>query len=105
MAMAAGEFIRRFLLHVLPGGFVRIRRYGLLDNRHCAAKLALCRHLFGVDEAKAQSDGRIEDYRVRYEALTSASLIACPICRSGRMIRIETLSPAREIGISRIDSS
>jgi len=105
MAMAAGEFIRRFLLHVLPTGFVRIRRYGLLGNRHCAAKLELCRRLLGVDEAKAQRDERIEDYRVRYEALTGASLIACPICRSGRMIRIETLSPALGNSISRIDSS
>ena len=105
MAMAAGEFIRRFLLHVLPTGFVRIRRYGLLGNRHCAAKLALCRRLLGADEAKAQPDERMEDYRVRYEALTGASLIACPICRSGRMIRIETLSPTLGSGISPIDSS
>lgn len=105
MAIAAGEFIRRFLLHVLPTGFVRIRRYGLLGNRHCAAKLALCRRLLGADEAKPQPDARIEDYRIRYEALTGASLIACPICRSGRMIRIETLPPKVGSGISRIDSS
>ena len=105
MAIAAEEFIRRFLLHVLPRGFVRIRRYGLLGNRHCAAKLALCRRLLGADEAKPQPDERIEDYRIRYEALTGASLIACPICRSGRMIRIETLCPTLGSGISRIDSS
>src|SRR6185437_1479684 len=63
-------------------------------RRHCAAKLALCRRLLGADEAKTQPDERIEDYRVRYETLTGASLIACPICRSGRIIRIETLSSA-----------
>jgi len=105
MAIAAEEFIRRFLLHVLPRGFVRIRRYGLLGNRHCAAKLALCRHLLGAGEPKPQPDEGIEDYRIRYEALTGASLIACPICRSGRMIRIETFSPTLGSGISRIDSS
>jgi hypothetical protein len=105
MAITAEEFMRRFLLHVLPTGFVRIRRYGLLGNRHCAAKLAICRRLLGADEAKPQPNNRIEDYRIRYEALTGASLIACPVCQSGRMIRIETLSPTLGSSISRIDSS
>ena len=41
MALAAGEFIRRFLLHTLPHGFHRIRHYGFHDNRHRAGKLAL----------------------------------------------------------------
>ena len=45
MTLAAGEFIRRFLLHTLPDGFHRIRHYGFLANGHRAAKLALCRRL------------------------------------------------------------
>src|SRR5262249_1322596 len=43
MTLEAPEFVRRLLLHVLPGGFVRIRHYGLLANRHRHEKLALCR--------------------------------------------------------------
>ena len=43
MTLKATEFIRRFLLHVLPSGFVRIRHYGFLANRVCREKLALCR--------------------------------------------------------------
>ena len=43
MTLEAVEFIRRFLLHVLPAGFVRIRHYGFLANRVCREKLALCR--------------------------------------------------------------
>ena len=48
MELEATEFLRRFLLHVLPAGFVRIRHYGLLANRHRREKLALCRELLGV---------------------------------------------------------
>ena len=49
MTLKAIEFIRRFLLHVLPSGFVRIRHYGFLANRVCQEKLALCRALLGVE--------------------------------------------------------
>src|SRR5207248_1673654 len=48
MTLEAGEFIRRFLLHVLPDGFHRIRHYGLFANGHRADKLALCRKLLDV---------------------------------------------------------
>ena len=48
MTLKAVEFLRRFLLHVLPSGFVRIRHYGFLANRLCRQKLALCRELLGT---------------------------------------------------------
>jgi hypothetical protein len=48
MTLKVGEFIRRFLFHVLPDGFHRIRNYGLLANSHRAEKLALCRKLLDV---------------------------------------------------------
>src|ERR1044071_9082100 len=48
MALAAFEFIRRFLLHTLPDGFHRIRHYGFLANGHRAEKLALCRKLLAM---------------------------------------------------------
>lgn len=67
MTLAADEFIRRFLLHVLPDGFKHIRSYGLLANRHRAAKLATCRRLLGV-VAPAEDTCRImDDYRDRYQ--------------------------------------
>ena len=47
MRLDADEFIRRFLLHVLPRGFTRLRHYGLLANRCRARKLAVCRDLLG----------------------------------------------------------
>jgi hypothetical protein len=48
MTLDGGEFIRRFLVHVLPDGFHRIRYYGFLGNCHRARKLALCRELLGM---------------------------------------------------------
>ena len=97
MTLAAGEFIRRFLLHVLPPGFHRIRYYGLLGNRHRQEKLDQCRRLLDMSLATpTQPDTAAPaDYRDRYEALTGQSLHHCPICRRGRMILIEQLPPAR----------
>jgi hypothetical protein len=97
MTLAAAEFIRRFLLHVLPAGFHRIRYYGFLGARHRRAKLARCRQLLGSTgpitiPADATSP---TDYRDRMEALTGRSLRVCPACHQGQMIVIERLVPAR----------
>jgi len=51
MTLEAVEFIRRFLLHVLPSGFVHIRHFGFLANRKRKQKLALCRSLLGASQA------------------------------------------------------
>src|SRR5579862_558595 len=83
MDLEADEFIRRFLLHVLPEGFQRIRYYGFLGNCHRARKLALCRELLGmVSTAPADPPA---DYRDRFETLTGQSLRACPHCQTGIM--------------------
>ena len=55
MTLHAGEFIRRFLLHVLPDGFHRIRHYGLFANGHRAKKIELCRKLLDVPSAQPES--------------------------------------------------
>ena len=54
MTLSAEEFIRRFLIHVLPDGFHRIRYFGFLSNCHRAQKLALCRELLGMAPANRQ---------------------------------------------------
>ena len=53
MTLDASEFIRRFLLHVLPDGFVKIRHFGFLSNRHRKECLEACRMLLGVKEPDA----------------------------------------------------
>lgn len=86
MTLAATEFLRRFLLHVLPPGFQRIRYYGLLGNRHRAEKLARCRRLLRMRAQPATIE--TPDYRDRVEALTGLSLRVCPVCHVGQMIAV-----------------
>ena len=93
MRLAGDEFIRRFLLHVLPPGFQRIRHYGLLANRHRGAKLARCRELLAAPAPVMSSEEPREDYRDRYQRLTGVSLRDCPKCHGGTMVRIESFLP------------
>ena len=91
MTLGADEFIRRFLLHVLPDGFHRIRHYGYLANGGRAAKLAHCRRLLAVPEPAPPAPAA--DYRERYQQLTGRSLDLCPGC-GGRMIEIGVIPRA-----------
>ena len=93
MTLEAEEFIRRFLLHVLPGGFQRIRYYGFLGNCHRQSRLELCRRLLGMPAAPTEPTPPSTDYRTLYEELTGLSLLQCPVCRQGRMVRVEILLP------------
>ena len=92
MDLEADEFIRRFLLHVLPEGFQRIRYYGFLANRDRRNKLALCRQLLGMQTSSPTTT--IKDYRERYQELTGRSLSVCPRCQKGQMVIVESLPPA-----------
>ena len=94
MTLTAQEFIRRFLLHVLPAGFQRIRYYGLLGNRYREEKLARCRQLLGMPPAQTTAAEPPLDYRDRYQQLTGCSLWECPVCHQGRMRVVETLPAA-----------
>ena len=98
MTLAADEFIRRFLVHVLPDGFHRIRYYGFLCNRQRESKLARCRELPGMPRAEpaAAAPCPPEDYRKPYETLTGTSLTLCPACGQGHMLVIEVLARANK---------
>ena len=101
MRLAAREFMRRFLLHVLPDGFHRIRHYGLFANGHRADKLLLCRRLLNVPTVAAHDDDA-DDHGVDAEA----DVPACPCC-GGRMKIIETFEGplSRPYHVRRLDSS
>ncbi len=93
MSLQGGEFIRRFLIHVLPDGFHRIRYFGFLSNCHRTQKLALCRELLHMTPAApAESPA---DYRNRYEMLTGTSLRQCPHCLTGTMVVIGCIERPR----------
>ena len=89
MTLDAGEFIRRFLLHVLPDSFRRIRHFGFLANAHRTTKLARVRAALDIP-APATSAAAV-DYRERYALLTGRSLDVCPCC-GGHMVEIAILS-------------
>jgi hypothetical protein len=94
MTLPAEEFIRRFLIHVLPDGFHRIRYFGFLGNCHRARKLALCRELLGMAPAGPAAEPP-DDYRDRFEALTGQSLRECPHCRTGIMVVTDCIAPPK----------
>jgi len=88
MTLDADEFMRRFLIHVLPDGFHRIRHYGLFANANRAANIALARRLLGVphpapssaDSDRAGGGHEDEEWKI------------CPCC-GGRMVIVETFEP------------
>ena len=92
MTLEATEFIRRYLLHVLPTGFQRIRQYGLLSNRKRAVKLAVCRRLLGVAQGGVESKLPTADDQADDEAVSGESLSRCPLCRRGRLHRVEVIA-------------
>ena len=93
MTLDAIEFVRRFLMHVLPSGFVRVRHYGLLANCHRQEKLARCRELLGAT-ATPQADTTPTDPTplARGESTVTPTRV-CPLCGAGRMIVIAELPP------------
>jgi len=95
MSLKGEEFIRRFLLHVLPHGFMRIRYYGLLHNRRRKSKLMRCRQLLGECAELPPAD--YEPYDLLFERLTGIDIRRCPVCGSGRMLRQQILPPIRLI--------
>jgi hypothetical protein len=93
MILAADEFIRRYLIHVLPDRFQRIRHFGFMANRYRKEKLELCRQLLGAPIAELLPN------REQCAAVLAAVVVSpprrCPVCGVGEMIRIGELPPYR----------
>jgi hypothetical protein len=86
MMLDAVEFIRRFLLHILPSGFVKIRHFGFLANRSRSVQLALCqKHLHAAEPTDAPV-GLLSDQQIR------AAERRCPLCLVGTLRIVEWLS-------------
>ena len=94
MTLAAGEFIRRFLLHVLPSGFHRIRHYGFLASPGRAATIGRLRDLIAASNATARPRPEADASGATTgpePAATEAGSRICPCC-GGRMRIIETFA-------------
>ena len=92
MTLDASEFLRRFLLHVLPSGFVRIRHYGLLSNRHRHEKVAACRALLDRDSTP-ECPLAISVVEPRVPDTESVRVFVCPQCGEGHTCIVEELPP------------
>jgi hypothetical protein len=99
LTLTAGEFVRRFLLHVLPHRFVRIRHYGLLAARNVRTRLVQARELLAPDPEPDPDDSESvasppKAWWQRLLRLTGIDVMLCPYC-DGRLVRLDAGLPAR----------
>lgn len=92
MTIDAHEFIRRFLMHVLPEKFVKIRHYGILSNRNRRTKLIRCKELLGVEIKHSKEKKGWQELLLE---LTGKDPRRCPCCNTGRLVRKEFIGPVR----------
>ena len=97
MRLDADEFIRRFLLHVLPRGFTRLRHYGLLANRCRARKLTLCRELLRQPAPEPREPETTREMLLR---LTGIDIALCLHCGEGALRQILVLEPRHRAGMA-----
>jgi hypothetical protein len=93
MTLDASEFIRRFLLHILPDGFVKIRHYGILSNRNRKNKLARCLRLLRVHHPDQNREKHRESWENLLERITGVDPRICPYCGKGKMVLKELINP------------
>ena len=94
MTLDVQEFLRRFLLHILPSGLMRIRHYGLLANATRRERLARCRQLIG-DVREQPDEPAPPTSHQQLDTTLDDDSYRCPRCRTGRLILIGLLSAAR----------
>ncbi|MBF8984900.1 IS91 family transposase [Lutibacter sp. B2] len=87
------EFIRRFLLHILPHRFVKIRHYGILSNKNRNTKLKVCKEIFGVANNVSHTSNDDETWEDVFLRLTGIDYKKCPCCKNGHMMRKSKLEP------------
>jgi len=94
MTLAAEEFLRRFVEHVLPKGFVKIRHYGLLGQRHRDKRLALCRSLLEATTMAVLATIAPASADTKTSPIAPAVQISCPRCGGTRLARSDLFLPA-----------
>lgn len=93
MTLSGKEFIRRFLLHVLPKGFCKIRYYGIFASRNKKTILYKCKKIFSYCRSKARFTGLTWQEVLQF--VCGINVYACPICKKGNMATIATLKGYR----------
>jgi hypothetical protein len=90
----AHEFLRRFLLHVLPGGFVKVRSYGLLANRDRHERIARCREALGAPPGDPPPPVAETGWAELFARLTGRDPTRCPRCGAGRLFLLAEIPAA-----------
>ena len=98
MVLGVYEFARRFLLHVLPRGFVRIRYYGFLANGSRAKKLEVCRRLLSEGKTEPELVNQVQQDDTQGDL--SAAPTTCPQCRQGKMVIVAQIAASRQTEMS-----
>ena len=94
MTLEVSEFIRRFLLHVLPFQYMRFRYYGLFSNRHRKTKIPLCQEILGMPHIEEDEVVEGKTWQDWLFELTGFDPRVCPNCGKGRMVRTEIIGPS-----------
>ena len=92
MELPAKSFIHRFMMHVVPKRFVRIRYFGILSHRNKKKAIAACREFHGI---KNKNNIVPQVWHEIYMKVTGRNVSCCPVCKSGRLIVKEILEPVR----------
>ena len=95
LTVTGPEFARRFLLHVVPKRFVRLRHYGLFANAHRRARLAQVRRSLGVPFTARPVKSPAEPWQELYRRITGHEPDHCPACARGRLRIVASIAPAR----------
>lgn len=98
MTLETQEFARRFLLHVLPRGFVRIRYYGFLANCCRAERLKLCRRLLPAAKTEPESVNEVQPGGDQSDLWSAPK--TCPICGQGKMVIVGEIVGSRHPNVS-----
>jgi hypothetical protein len=93
ITITAVEFIRRFLLHSLPKGFVKIRQYGFLANRNRSMNLHCIRQLMGLSPPSEKETASVEEMMLK---LTGIDITICPHCNTGKMQSFAEIPKGRD---------
>jgi hypothetical protein len=95
LTVTGSEFARRFLLHVLPKRFVRLRHYGLFANAHRAARIAKARLSLGASIPAQPRKAPAESWQDLYRRITGREPDRCPACVRGTLRIVATFAPLR----------
>lgn len=90
MTLDAVEFIRRFLLHILPHRFTKIRYYGILSNRNRNLKLVECKKIFRIIQKKKKDKLNIAEL---FKMVTGREIGQCSKCSSGKLVPLQMFHP------------